>query len=107
MLLKGFCMHVLHALLHVVTGQCMQLLHGLCCFDFISDMPLLQLLCFLTGTAESTQGFQSAKVIVRRLRRFSAARRNKRRTASRGARGSKSGPGRPDQFLRELEREHF
>ncbi len=102
-----YCMHVLHALLHDVTGQCMQLLHRLCCIDFISDIPLLQLLCFLTGTAESTQGFQSAKVNVRRLRCFSAAGRNKRRTASRGARGSKSGPGQPDQFLQELEGEHF
>jgi hypothetical protein len=32
-------MHVLHALLHDITGSCMQLLHGLCCFDFISDIP--------------------------------------------------------------------
>ncbi len=23
-----------------VTGRCMQLLHGLCCFDFVSDIPL-------------------------------------------------------------------
>ncbi len=22
------------------TGRCMQLLHGLCCFDFVSDIPL-------------------------------------------------------------------
>jgi len=29
---------------HDITGQCMQLLHGLCCFDFVSDIPLLQLL---------------------------------------------------------------
>jgi hypothetical protein len=31
-------MHVLHALPHDITGRCMQLLHGLCCFDFISDI---------------------------------------------------------------------
>jgi hypothetical protein len=40
----GWCMHVLHALPHDVTGRCMQLLHGLCCFDFVSDIPLFQLL---------------------------------------------------------------
>jgi hypothetical protein len=28
------------ALPHDITGQCMQLLHGLCCFDFVSDIPL-------------------------------------------------------------------
>jgi hypothetical protein len=38
--LTGLCMHVLHALPHDVTGQYMQLLHGLCCFDFVSDIPL-------------------------------------------------------------------
>jgi hypothetical protein len=38
--LTSLCMHVLHELLHDVTGQCMQLLHGLCCFDFILDIPL-------------------------------------------------------------------
>jgi hypothetical protein len=43
--LTGLCMHVLHALPHDVTGWCIQLLHGLCCFDFVSDIPLLQLLC--------------------------------------------------------------
>jgi hypothetical protein len=32
--------HVLHGLPHDITGQCMQLLHGLCCFDFVSDIPL-------------------------------------------------------------------
>ncbi len=30
---------------HGVTGWCMQLLNGLCCFDFILDIPFLQLLC--------------------------------------------------------------
>ena len=40
----GWCMHILHVLPHDVTGQCMQLLHGLCCFNFVSDIPLLQLL---------------------------------------------------------------
>ena len=38
--ITGLCMHVLHALPHDVTGQCMQLLRGLCCFDFILDIPL-------------------------------------------------------------------
>jgi hypothetical protein len=38
--LTGLCMHELHALPHDITGQCMQLLHGLCCFDFVSDIPL-------------------------------------------------------------------
>jgi hypothetical protein len=38
--LTGLCMHVLHALHHDVTGWCMQWLHGLCCFDFVSDIPL-------------------------------------------------------------------
>jgi hypothetical protein len=38
--LTGLCMHVLHALPHDVTGQCMQLLHGLCCVDFVLDIPL-------------------------------------------------------------------
>ncbi len=33
-------MRVLYALPHDITGQCMQLLHGLCCFDFDSDIPL-------------------------------------------------------------------
>ncbi len=38
----GQCMHILHtltALPHEVTSRCMQLLHGLCCFDFILDIP--------------------------------------------------------------------
>jgi hypothetical protein len=43
--LTGVCMHVLHALPHDITNWGMQLLHGLCCFDFVSDIPLLQLLC--------------------------------------------------------------
>jgi hypothetical protein len=38
--LTGLYMHVLHALPHNVTGRCMQLLHGLCCFVFVSDIPL-------------------------------------------------------------------
>jgi len=38
----SWCM--LHTLPHDVTGWCMQLLHGLCCFHFVSDIPLLQLL---------------------------------------------------------------
>jgi hypothetical protein len=38
--LTGLCMHVLHALPHDVTGRCMQLLLCLCCFDFVSDIPL-------------------------------------------------------------------
>ncbi len=38
--LTGLCMHILHALHHDIIGQCMQLLHGLCCFDFVSDLPL-------------------------------------------------------------------
>ncbi len=29
---------------HDITGLCMQLLLGLCCFYFVSDIPLLQLL---------------------------------------------------------------
>ncbi len=41
-------MHAPHRLMHActaciahdITGQCMQLLHGLCCFDFVSDIPL-------------------------------------------------------------------
>jgi hypothetical protein len=33
-------MHVLHALPHDIIGRCMQLLLGLYCFDFISDIPL-------------------------------------------------------------------
>jgi hypothetical protein len=37
---------------HDITGQCMQLLHGLCCFDFVLDIPLppatLQLVQLLT-----------------------------------------------------------
>ncbi len=41
---KDRCMHLtglcMHALPHDVTGQCMQLLYELCCFDFVSDMPL-------------------------------------------------------------------
>ncbi len=31
-------MHVLHELPHDITGWCMQLLHGLCCFDFVLDI---------------------------------------------------------------------
>jgi hypothetical protein len=38
--LTGLSMHVQHALPHDVTDRCMQLLHGLCCFDFVSDIPL-------------------------------------------------------------------
>ncbi len=38
--LTGICMHVLHALPHDITGRCMQLLHMLCCFNFVSDIPL-------------------------------------------------------------------
>ncbi len=38
--LTGLCVHVLHALSHDVTGRCMQLPHGLCCFDFVSDIPI-------------------------------------------------------------------
>ncbi len=38
--LTGLSMHVLHALPHNVTGRCMQLLNRLCCFDFVSDIPL-------------------------------------------------------------------
>ncbi len=34
------CMHVLHALSHDITGWCMQLLYGVWCLDFISDIPL-------------------------------------------------------------------
>jgi hypothetical protein len=41
-------MHAPHRLMHActaciahgVTAQCMQLLHGLCCFDFTLDIPL-------------------------------------------------------------------
>jgi hypothetical protein len=36
----GQYMHVLHTLLHDITGRCMHLLHGLFCFDFVSDIPL-------------------------------------------------------------------
>jgi hypothetical protein len=42
--LTGLCMHVLRDLPHDITGRCMQLLHELCCFDFVLDIPLLQLL---------------------------------------------------------------
>jgi hypothetical protein len=38
------CMHWPVTWMHL-TGRCMHLLHGLCCFDFISEIPLLQLLC--------------------------------------------------------------
>ncbi len=31
----GRCMHILHAWPYDI----MQLLHGLCCFDFVSDIP--------------------------------------------------------------------
>ncbi len=34
-----------------ITGRCMQLLHGLCCFNFVSDIPLLQLLWHTTVIA--------------------------------------------------------
>jgi hypothetical protein len=46
--LTGLCMHVLHALPHGITGQSMQLLHGLCCFDFVLDIPLspATLICY-------------------------------------------------------------
>jgi hypothetical protein len=43
--LTDLCIHVLHALPHDITGRFMQLLHGLCCSDFVSDIPFLQLLC--------------------------------------------------------------
>jgi hypothetical protein len=36
--LTGLCMHVQHALPHDITDLCMQLLHELCCFEFISDI---------------------------------------------------------------------
>jgi hypothetical protein len=39
------CSKCMHALPHDVTDWCMKFLHGLCCFDFISYIPLLQLLC--------------------------------------------------------------
>ncbi len=49
--LTGICMHVcMHALPHDVTGRCMQLLHGLCCFYFISDIPLSP------GTLQDSRG---------------------------------------------------
>ena len=38
--LTGLCMHAQHTLPNDITGPCMQLLHGLCCFDFISDIPI-------------------------------------------------------------------
>ncbi len=61
-------MHVLHALLHDITAQCMQLLHGLCYFDFVSDIPLLQLLCSTLGwkelTMTSTLAYYSTKFIT-------------------------------------------
>jgi hypothetical protein len=38
-------MHVLHALPHDVTGRCRQLLHGLFCFDIVSDIPLSPATC--------------------------------------------------------------
>jgi hypothetical protein len=41
-----------YALACDVTGQCMQLLHGLCCFDFISDIPLLQPLCTISVSSK-------------------------------------------------------
>jgi hypothetical protein len=47
----GQCMHMLHVWPHDVTSQCMQLLHGLWCFDFVSDIPLLQLLFVLPPLA--------------------------------------------------------
>ncbi len=37
---QAYALHVLHALPHDVTGRYMQLLHGLCYFDFILDIPL-------------------------------------------------------------------
>jgi hypothetical protein len=38
--LTGLCMHVLHAFPQDFTGQCMQLLHELCCLDIVSEIPL-------------------------------------------------------------------
>jgi hypothetical protein len=38
--LTALCMHVLHVLPNDVKGQCMQLLHRVCCFDFVSYIPL-------------------------------------------------------------------
>ncbi len=35
--LTGLCMHEQHAFPYDVTDQCM---YGLCCFGFVSDMPL-------------------------------------------------------------------
>jgi hypothetical protein len=34
---------------HDVTGQWMQLVHGLCCFDFVADIPLSQTTLSHTG----------------------------------------------------------
>ncbi len=60
------CMQYMYALaceVHAsacdVTGLCMQLLHGLCCFDFISDIPLLQLLWALTTKGYLEKTFNS------------------------------------------------
>ncbi len=33
-------MHALHALPHDIRGRCMQLLHELCRFDFVLNIPL-------------------------------------------------------------------
>ncbi len=43
-----WCHRPMHACTACIAPWChrlMQSLHGLCCFDFISDIPLLQLLC--------------------------------------------------------------
>jgi hypothetical protein len=53
-------MHVLLALPNDVTGQCMQLLHGLCCFDFVSDIPLSPatlICCGFSSSLQLTAGF--------------------------------------------------
>ncbi len=38
--LTGSCIHALHVLPHDISERCMQLLHGLCCINFILDIPL-------------------------------------------------------------------
>jgi len=48
-------MHVLHALLHDVTGQCMHLLHGLCCFDFVLDILLSPATLHVDMTIEASE----------------------------------------------------
>ncbi len=42
---RGCFMHLLHDVMWQSHGYCMHLLHGILSFEFVSDIPLLQLLC--------------------------------------------------------------